>query len=169
MILVAGAGRNVGKTTLCCRVIEILSKKEIVTAIKVSSHHHQISIKQKIIFEEKGLTISREEDLYSSKDSSRFLQSGATTSLFVQVTDASLPLLLKWIIENIQGRIVCESGTLGGYIQPQKAIFVDCVNPVKLPKWEFPFETTLFENEQFRPDIGILLKEIILTSSEYGI
>ena len=40
LLLVAGNGRNVGKTWLVCRIIEKISQNQKVTAVKISSHYH---------------------------------------------------------------------------------------------------------------------------------
>lgn len=161
MILIAGAGRNVGKTTLCCRIIEHLSKKADVIAVKLSSHVHEINQKQRIIFKSNDLVISKESDLFSGKDTSRYLNAGAKTSLFVQTTDEGIPEFIEWLKKSYQDWIVCESGEIGKYIIPRKAIFVDSKNAVKKSKWNFVFQTTFFENEQFDPGLGLLLEGVI--------
>ncbi len=43
ILLIAGTGRNVGKTLLACEIIQQLSKTMAVTAIKTSSHEHPLS------------------------------------------------------------------------------------------------------------------------------
>lgn len=85
--LISGSGRNVGKTTLGCLIIEELSTKREVTALKISKHVHLLTEKQKVIFEKPGLLIAEELDLVSNKDSSRYLQSGASLSLFIQAQE----------------------------------------------------------------------------------
>lgn len=153
LILIAGAGRNVGKTTLCCRLIAKLSQIDQVTAVKVSPHRHVLTDKQKVLFESEGLIISEETDDDSSKDSSRYLRAGATQSLFVLVHDDRIEILANWLKENIKGWMVCESGYLGNVVVPQRAIFVDSEGSDKTPNWDFPFMTTVFRNDQFVPNV----------------
>ena len=161
LILISGAGRNVGKTTLCCLIIEKLKVQNQITAVKVTSHYHKLTEKQKVIYKIDGLTISEEIDETSSKDSARFLRSGAKKSLIVQVNDEKIPELLTWLQENITGMIICESGIVGQFVTPLKAIFVDCDSPVKVSKWDFQFSITKLVNQEFKPNLNVILKGII--------
>lgn len=157
MILVAGSGRNVGKTTLACRLITGLSNHYPVTSIKVSTHIHDLTHQQKVIYQVNGLTISEEKDGTSSKDSSRFLRAGAETSLFIQVEDDHLPELVSWLKQNNRGWTICESGTLGKYIVPIKAIFIE--GKEKRPSWNFTYLKTRLVNDCFTLAIDDILKE----------
>lgn len=157
LILIAGAGRNVGKTTLMCLLIKKLKNQHNVTAVKVSSHHHKINDKQKLIYQSEGLKISEEQDNLSSKDSARYIRAGANKSLFVQLIDKKMPDLITWLKKNVDGLILCESGIMGQFITPSKAIFVDSENPIKKPKWDFPYAKTIMEKNVFKPGIEELL------------
>lgn len=166
LILIAGAGRNVGKTTLSCLIIGQLKALHQLTAVKVSSHHHKITEKQKVIYELEGLTISEEQDRQSTKDSSRYLRAGAKRSLFVRVNDEKMPELVTWLKKHIDGIMVCESGTLGQFVRPAKAIFVNSKNPVKHPEWDFDFETTIFDKKLFKPGLDELFKGKLKTQND---
>lgn len=158
LILIAGAGRNVGKTTLMCLLIEHLCTQHIVTAVKVSSHHHIITEKQKVIYKTEDLTISEEHDQNSTKDSSRYIRAGANRSLFVQIVDNKMLNLILWLQENIKGIIVCESGSMGQFIKPLIAIFVDDDIHLKEPKWNFSYSKTKLIKGEFHPNIKELIE-----------
>lgn len=160
MILIAGAGQNVGKTTLACEMIKHLSEIKQVTAIKISGHRHLLTNLQKVIYKVEGLVISEELDTHSQKDSSRFLQNGASISLFIQVDDNGIEEAANWIKLNIDGQIICESGILGKVVKPGKAFFVEKMNSAKNPFWSFPHDLVQFDGEQFIPKLENILKEI---------
>ena len=158
MILVAGSGRNVGKTTLACRLIRNLSEHFDVTAIKISSHLHRLTHQQKIIYQVEGVTVSEELDQLSSKDSARFLRAGAIRSLFIQVDGQHFAILADWLNQHLTGWVVCESAILGKYIVPHTAIFVEGDHLQKEPGWNFPFIKTRMIDDCFTNDaaeIGI--------------
>lgn len=160
IIMVAGAGQNVGKTTLCCELIKVLTPLHHLTAIKLASHRHELSPRQKILFQEDSLIIADETDTRSGKDSARFLNAGAKQALFVQSTDEQLPVLVSWININIDGWLVIESGILGDYLHPHLAIFVADENHSKQPHWNFEFEWTSYDGNQFLPSVENLLTKL---------
>lgn len=156
--LISGSGRNVGKTTLACKIIELLSLEGEVTAVKISKHVHLLSEKQKVIFELPGLLIAEERDTKSSKDSSRYLQAGANSSLFIQATEECYSDLANWMKENLKKTVVCETGYLGNFLIPKKAFYVGSKSGEKEIHWEFPFCTTFFDGKEFNPSVHELLK-----------
>ncbi|MFA9391479.1 MAG: hypothetical protein ACERKD_16840 [Prolixibacteraceae bacterium] len=160
VILIAGAGQNVGKTTLACQIIQILSATESVTAIKVAGHKHTLTNLQKIILQREGLIITEEQDLNSQKDSSLFLQYGARKSYFIQVEDEKIEELVVWINDHLYGYIVCESGILGKSIRPDKAFYVDRLNSAKRPTWRFEYVTVFYDGEHFMPEVVSLLSDL---------
>lgn len=160
LILIAGAGQNVGKTTLACQIIEKLAKNNDVTAIKIAGHHHPITNLQKVIFQSEGITVTEETNWDSNKDSSRFLKAGAKRSIFILTSDHKMGELANWLKLNMTGWVVCESGLIGKYIQPLKAIFVEGTSHEKGSTWEFPFVKTIMHNGAFQPTIEELLIDL---------
>ena len=156
MILIAGAGQNVGKTTLACRIIQQLCKEKETTAIKISGHHHQLTNKQRVIFQTHGLIVAEEQDRSTNKDSSLFLQHGAAKSFFIQVNDQDLKVLSAWIQQNISGWVVCESAALGQVVMPGKAVFVKGSNG-KIAPWKFSYQEVKFNGKDFDPTVDELL------------
>ncbi len=124
MLIIAGEGRNVGKTWLACRIIRQLSVSEDVTAMKISSHFHETD-QQDIFFEKKGRYIILEEKSISGKDSSLMLQAGAKKVFFIMAPGEYLReafLLVRPFLE--EGPVVCESGGLINIVQPGVFLFV---------------------------------------------
>lgn len=155
LLIISGAGRNVGKTTLACQLIEKYKKHVPITAVKISSHFHDLTPFQKIMIQQEGLIISEEKDRMSSKDSSRYLQAGAVHAFYMQSTAENIPLVHHWMTENLKGWVICESASLGNHVIPDQGVFVSDNNSEKQPSWPYPFQTTLLSCGHFIPEITI--------------
>ncbi len=127
MLIVAGTGRNVGKTSFVCEMIARFAKKQEVLAIKISPHFHHISESEKLIERTEYYEIIEELTPVFSKDSSRMLKAGAKQVFYVQTkTDDALPQVIEilksfWTADTA---VVCESGGLRHFIEP--GLFVVC-------------------------------------------
>jgi hypothetical protein len=126
VLLISGEGRNVGKTTLGCRIISVLSGNIKVVAIKVSPHFHPLTGSLEVLWQSESIVIAREWDKYSGKDSSRYFRAGAAEVYYVQCDETALPFLASWIRDNIPHDmpVICESGGLGRTIQPGYAVYI---------------------------------------------
>lgn len=147
-LLIAGCGRNVGKTSGGCALVKELSLKTPVYVVKVSSHFHSLTESLEVIHEEKDLMIAEETDALSGKDSSRYLAAGAGKIYYVQAGEESLPVLVEWLKQHISSiqPVVIESGGLGRYIHPGAAALVCNGNSEKKIDWSFDFKL-IKENE----------------------
>ncbi|WP_423128219.1 hypothetical protein [Gaoshiqia sp. Z1-71] len=129
ILLIAGAGRNVGKTMLACEIISHLSMSADVTAIKISSHFHPVEDGQKVIANTKNYHII-EENLHTEKDSSRMLRAGAKKAFYIQAKENNLQDAWDILSAEITDcPVVCESGALHKLIKPGLFFFV-CGNKV---------------------------------------
>lgn len=124
ILLIAGAGRNTGKTMLACEIIRHLSETTNVIGIKISPHFHPVENEQKIIMKEKRFCII-EEILNTNKDSSRMLQAGAKKVFYIQAKQENLQEAFNTISAKLRNYpVVCESGGLHKYIKPGLFLFV---------------------------------------------
>jgi hypothetical protein len=126
ILLVSGSGRNCGKTTLCCLLINQLKKSDRVIGLKISPHFHINQQSHNIIFEGPDYTIYKETEKTSGKDSSRMLAAGAEKVYFIQCTDENLPDLypnLKHLLPD-EIPVVCESGSLANHYIPGMHILI---------------------------------------------
>jgi hypothetical protein len=119
LLLVSGTGRNSGKTTFVCRVVEQFSHLGIV-AIKISQHFHNPSDGLIHVFKGTGFEIYEESSVLSSKDSSRMLKSGASKVFYVQTRDDGIMNAFAEIYKGIPSRqpIICESPSLINHLNP---------------------------------------------------
>jgi hypothetical protein len=128
LLLVSGSGRNSGKTTFVCKVIEQLSTRGIIS-IKISPHFHNLSEGLIYVSGGPGFDIYNETSISSSKDSSRMLLSGASKVFYVQAEEESIINAFSEIYLSIPAGkpIICESPALINYLQP--GLFVLMISP----------------------------------------
>jgi hypothetical protein len=119
LLLIAGTGTKSGKTSLACRIIEQFSDSDI-TAIKISPHFHETTPGLKLIYEDEGISIYRETNSESTKDTSKMLSSGAASVYFAKVLDNRLLFAFNKISELIPANtpIICESPALRNFVEP---------------------------------------------------
>jgi hypothetical protein len=125
-LLIAGTGRNVGKTGFACRIIALMTKKHDVVAIKVSPHLHEQDPGQKVIFRDSTFQIIEERNPATSKDSSRMLRAGASRVFYLQTIDKHIREPFEKLLSLIPGHqpVVCESGAMLEYARPGLFVLV---------------------------------------------
>jgi molybdopterin-guanine dinucleotide biosynthesis protein len=128
-IIIAGTGRNVGKTTLACHLIQHLS----------SLHRKVIGLKFITLKEEKDgfvhkhhqdietFKIIKEDHLELEKDTAKMLRSGAFESFLIVSKPAYVLEALSKFIFDIKDAdyIVAESANLRHYFKPKTFVIVD--------------------------------------------
>lgn len=117
LMLIAGNGRNVGKTTLACKIISFFANSTDVIGLKISPHFHEQN-NSEVVFSNEKIRILKETQI-NSKDSSLMLQAGAKLVYFVMVKPEHLNESINHLIEILPNNlIICESGGLIEYINP---------------------------------------------------
>lgn len=119
LFLIAGSGRNSGKTTMVCRITRQFRNLEIIS-VKISPHFHEPSSGLKELSRAKGYNIYEETDRRSEKDTSRMLQCGAKRVFYVQVSEGCLGEAFNELMKNVPSDcpVVCESPSLIRYVEP---------------------------------------------------
>lgn len=126
LLLIAGAGQNVGKTTFACKLINRLKSLNYqVYALKISPHIHQNNA-SRIIFEDEYFSLSLENKKDTGKDSSRMFAAGAVESFFLQVEDEYLEKAFEYTASFFPEKVVVvvESGGLRKIIKPSYFFFL---------------------------------------------
>jgi hypothetical protein len=124
LLLISGNGRNIGKTFFACLIIEFLSQKYPVTAVKFSPHFHQLPDNANILMNSDDFVVIKETEI-THKDSSLFLQSGAVKVLFVMVRHENIEKAFHFIKPHLtEGPVICESAGLGEIINAGLAFFL---------------------------------------------
>lgn len=119
LLIVAGTGRNSGKTTLACEIIKQFSELEPV-ALKISPHFHEPSAGLVLLKSDIDFNIYRELSERGDKDSSKMLISGASAAYYIQVYDNNAGRAFRWLVDylNTTDPIVCESPALRRFVEP---------------------------------------------------
>ena len=117
LLLIAGNGRNVGKTTLACQIIAYFSEKMPVTGLKITPHFHDYDETDLVFKNEKFIILDESKD--HEKDSSRMLKAGANKVFFVmakpEFSGEAAQKILQFLPSNM---VVCESGGLNEFVNP---------------------------------------------------
>jgi hypothetical protein len=153
LLIVAGSGRNSGKTTIICRLIEQFSHLGI-TAVKISPHFHKPSDGLIPYSEKPGFEIFQETNSDTFKDSSRMLKGGAERVFYIQTREEFLKEGFADFYSNLapDKPVICESPALIKYITP--GLFIIMISPAgstmknmeeinKYPHLEFTYEEVL--------------------------
>ena len=130
ILLIAGTGRNVGKTLFACQLINNLEYKSHLICIKISPHFHKISDKLELVKKTADFVIAKEYGKEGNKDSNRLLKAGSKDVYYVQGKDDTLPDILSYFEEIIppENPIICESGGLRDLITPGLFLMIDKKN-----------------------------------------
>jgi hypothetical protein len=142
LLIISGSGRNSGKTTFACKVIEKFRSLGIIS-IKISPHFHKPSEGPMKVISGPGFEIYTETSIISSKDSSRMLKSGAKKVFYIQAKEESIQIAFSEIYAGIQAGspVICESPALINYIEP--GLYVHMISPDNAnPKTTFDLKRT---------------------------
>ncbi len=120
LLLITGSKRNIGKTTLACRVINLHSKETDLTAIKISSHFHENTPGLKLLAKTENFILFKELNRNTNKDSSRMLNAGAKHAFYFEVKKGKIKQAFNFFLENHDPGmpIICESGSLAQIFEP---------------------------------------------------
>ena len=127
LLLIAGTGRNTGKTLLASSIIERFSPGLKITGLKISPHFHNGTESLQLLYKNENFNIYQETSLTSSKDSSRMLKAGAHKVFYIECYDEYMLEAFNKFHEfaDVSGSVVCESPALRKYIRPGIFIIVD--------------------------------------------
>ena len=126
LLLVSGNGRDSGKTSLVCNIIQRCSDHKI-TAIKISPHFHAPGPGLEMIVQNQHYTIAEEKSSLGNKDSSRMLKAGAYKVYYLQVKDDHLKEAFTKLLQIVPPStpLICESGHLRSIIEPGVFILIN--------------------------------------------
>lgn len=154
LLLIGGNGRNVGKTTLACKIISFFSTKTKVTGVKISPHQHFYNDEDVLFRNEKIIVLDEKRN--TKKDSSLMLQAGADKVYFVMVKPEHLIESIDKLIELLpKNLIVCESGGLHEFVTPGLFFMVKRKEDEIVKKHLLRFNPTIVKNDGENFDFDI--------------
>ena len=127
LIIVAGVGRNVGKTELACRLIRKFSARTDVYGLKVSAIHPDEGIFHGDHTNlESGIDLLEVTRRGLEKDTSRMLRAGAARVFYLQGDDQRIRTGFQRYQSMLPAEAVtvCESSSLWKYVQPGLLVLV---------------------------------------------
>jgi len=126
ILTISGTGRNVGKTSLACRIIHKLARTQKLTAVKISPHFHKVDYPDTLFEQPGAYSLYRENKKDRDKDSSKMLAAGADPVYYVQTNDIHLGDAWKKLSELIgdDEPVVIESGGLKELLDPGLSIII---------------------------------------------
>lgn len=136
LLLIAGTGRNTGKTSLACSIIKKISKKTQLVGLKISPHFHGETEGLIRRYSGEGFNIYEETSKRTGKDSSLMLNAGASRVYYIETEDNHLLLAFEHLQSILDTNIplVCESPGLGKLIKAGVFIITDHNNNQKKKK-----------------------------------
>jgi hypothetical protein len=125
ILLVAGTGRNIGKTVTACRIIARFAKEHEPVGVKISPHFHELEGSTEYVYQSGNFVIVREKNI-SQKDSSRMLQAGAKTVFYMQCKPGHLSVAMDCLLPLLSSEspVIVESGGLYDILEPGLLIFI---------------------------------------------
>ncbi len=112
VVVISGASKDVGKSTLAARVI---GRFRECAAAKFTLHEEEPSAD----------LIIEEADPYMDNDTSRMLRAGARPVFWVRATPATLPLLVDEVLRRTEGRpLVLEGNSVLEHLGCDYAVFI---------------------------------------------
>lgn len=128
LLLVGGNSRNIGKTTLLCKIIRAAADVEPVIALKVTSIYpnDQGFHGEHELLRAGDFTITEEMGSGQPKDTLKMLEAGAIRSFYIQARDHAVEKAWHAFLEMIpkDHLLVCESRSLRRFIEPGLFIYL---------------------------------------------
>lgn len=132
LAIVAGTGRNSGKTIFAVRLIERYRDQGII-AVKISRHLHSPSAGSEQVASGTGYTIYRERSSSGNKDSELMLAAGAAESYYISAGEESVMEAFNILIQLVppSAPVICESPVLASLVNPGLLVIADSNHVVK--------------------------------------
>ncbi len=136
LLLVGGASRNVGKTTLITKIIENFSQNKSIIGLKIKTisdsdnyFHGKDSSKY---FEKYLLEEGNHADL--NEDAGKMIQAGAKRTFLLRTKSEFLSEAIQFFLSNIceSDLIVCESNSLRKYFEPDLYLLIKNENETNM-------------------------------------
>jgi molybdopterin-guanine dinucleotide biosynthesis protein A/molybdopterin-guanine dinucleotide biosynthesis protein len=139
MLMVGAAGRNRGKTTFICRLVERISKQQPVAAIKVTAFD---DVDGKIVVETQKcqtyktlqgrFMVTRESEGPDEKDTHRMFHAGAKSVYWLRTLKSALADGMEALLEQMRADgvpietacIICESNSARKAVEPGLFVIV---------------------------------------------
>jgi hypothetical protein len=128
LLMIGGASRNVGKTSLISNIIKHFAKSKSIIGIKIKTLYEGDKFFHGNDYDtlNENFTLIEEYDLDGEKDSCGMLKAGAKRAFRLRVHDLYLEQAFKYFIEQIDKNtlIICESNSLRRVVVPDLFLMI---------------------------------------------
>jgi len=127
LVVVAGSGRNAGKTELTCRLISRFCARTDIYGLKVSAIHPDEGIYHGDHTDrDTQMNLVEETRCDLDKDTSRMLRAGARQVFYLQGDDERIRSGFRSFLSRIPegSAMICESGSLWRFVRPGLLVYV---------------------------------------------
>lgn len=126
LLIVCGAGRNTGKSTLTKLLIHKYSEQNRIAACKITPHFHEQPENKIILWQNTDCKVYLENEI-NHKDSSQFLQAGAEPVYYVECKDYKIEEAFQFLLNHLGENklLICESGFLANIYKPGILVFLE--------------------------------------------
>ncbi len=123
MLIAGGSSRNVGKTSVCLRLIERYAKLTDIVALKVTRVYpgeEEYHGNHGEMLTGNGFRITEETHGNSLKDTARMLRAGAKRAFYIETTEEALQEAFQafTLLAGTSSAFVCESRSLRKIVKP---------------------------------------------------
>ena len=127
MLLIAGTGRNSGKTGLAVRIIRRLAPGHDITAVKVSPHFHRGTPGLEAVVRTGHFNIYLEKAQGKGKDSERMAAAGARNVYYMEAEDIHLAAAFEALARLLPRSkpVIIESPALAQLLKPGLFLITD--------------------------------------------
>lgn len=164
LLLVAGTGRNSGKTSFITRICESWDLPDPLICIKISNHIHKLE-GIKLVHSSARYSIYEETQTTNDKDTARMLLSGASRVFLIEAEKQFIYSAFLKLLEIIplNAAIICESGTLRHFTKPSLFVMLHNTNhePKESSKEIMHFADTILEFEEGSLELPIKPVEFV--------
>lgn len=125
ILVISGAGQNVGKTWLACRLINRYARHRI-TGIKISPHFHSLCEGAEYLENKPEYQIIRETKT-GRKDSMLMLKAGAQEVFYIQTREQFIGEAFKKLLRYVDpsSPLIIESGLLDGIYEQSTCVYLN--------------------------------------------
>jgi len=138
MLMIGGASRNVGKTTLIMDIINEFSKNNNIVAIKIKTIYEGDNFfhgkDRSPLGENEKFRIIEEKDINSGEDTAKMLKSGAKRVFKIKVKSQFISEAFSEIYKIIDRNsfLICESNSLREAVKPDLFLLIKHKNNVEM-------------------------------------
>lgn len=175
LLIVCGAGRNTGKSTLTKMLIHKYASKNKLAACKITPHFHDQPDTKIMLWQSDDCKVYLENEI-TNKDSSQFLQAGANPVYYIECKDYKIEDAFEILLYHLgkDKLLICESGYLANLYKPGVLVFLETKDNTDLKTDIFPVKEmadlkVCSEKGKLDEELNKTIENIIIEDNKWSI